>query len=136
MAPIYTAKSDIEGTGCYAGRDIKKGELIGEYTGVCISEETADEAYSGTGAIYLFMLDDGTVIDATDDPNPMKYINHSCDPNCEAIEEDGRIFVYAIKDLEEGEELHYDYQLAADEEDTSLDCVCGARDCRGTMRGE
>jgi SET domain-containing protein len=136
VPPVYTGSSSIEGTGCYAGRDIRKGELIGEYTGPRISEEEADEKYSGTEATYLFMLDDGQVIDATDDDNPMKYINHCCSPNCEAYEEDGRILIYAAEDIKEGEELHYDYQLAADEDDDGLSCVCGAPNCRGTMRGD
>ncbi len=136
MVPIYTGPSVIQGTGCYAGRDIRKGELIGEYTGERISEDEADKRYEEIEHTYLFQLDDGQVIDAMHDPNPVKYINHSCDPNCEAFEEDGKILIYAMRDITEGEELHYDYSLVADDDDTGLDCSCGAKHCRGTMLGE
>ncbi len=136
MVPVYTAASPIQGTGCYAGRDIRKGELVAEYDGPRISEEEADEKYADTEATYLFMLEDGTVIDATHEPGPVKYINHSCSPNCEAREHRGRILIYALRAIKKDEELSYDYQLAADEDDSGLDCRCGAKGCRGTMRGE
>ena len=133
MVPLYTANSLIQGTGCFAAKNIKNGQVIGEYTGPRISEQEADETYAGAEHTYLFLLDDGTVIDASDDPNPIKYINHSCAPNCEAIEQDNKIFVKAIKDIGEGEELHYDYQLATDDDDEQP-CYCGAENCKGTMR--
>ncbi len=133
---LIVKKSRVHGTGCFAGCAFKKGELIGEYTGERMTEEEADAKYADDEMTYLFLLDDGTVIDATNDPNPVKYINHSCAPNCEAREEDGTIRIYALRDIKKGEELFYDYNLVADEEDVGLDCHCGAPNCRGTMRGD
>jgi SET domain-containing protein len=60
------------------------------------------------------------------------FMNHCCDPNCETIEEDERIFVVALRDIEAGEELVYEYNLY-DSDDASQDCYCGAKNCRGTM---
>jgi len=70
--------------------------------------------------------------------NDARWINHSCDPNCEAIEEDDRIFICAIRDIEAGEELFYDYALEIDEPITEESkkkyaCRCGSSNCRGTM---
>lgn len=130
--PFFIGPSPVHGTGCFANRDFTKGERIGEYTGRRISEAEADSQYAHAAKTYLFLLEDGTVIDATNDKNPLKYINHSCAPNCEAIEEEGRIYIYTLRDIKKGEELFYDYNLVSDEE---LPCHCGAPTCRGTMRG-
>jgi SET domain-containing protein len=70
--------------------------------------------------------------------NDARWINHSCNPNCEAIEEDDRIFIYAMRNIEAGEELLYDYQMQIDEPITDaakkkFACHCGASNCRGTM---
>ena len=81
---LEALKSLIEGTGCYTTTPIKKGDIAGEYTGPIISHPDADQEYSASEATYLFIIDEERVIDATHDPNPVKYINHSCDPNCES----------------------------------------------------
>jgi len=94
---------------------------------------------SGNAHTFLFGLDNGTtVIDPTIDGNDARWINHSCTPNCEAIEEDRRVFIYALRDIRPGEELFYDYQLEVDEPRTKQveresECHCRATDCRGTM---
>ena len=67
-----------------------------------------------------------------------KYINHSCDPNCEAVMEGNRIFIDAKKDIEPGTELAYDYKYNVqgpidDETRAMYVCHCGARRCRGTI---
>ena len=79
------------------------------------------------------------MIDAAVGGNSARWINHSCDPNCETEEsEDGRVFIQAMRDIRRGEELFYDYGLVIDERITpsikkDYECRCGARDCRGTM---
>lgn len=125
---LTVRRSRIHGTGCYATRAFAKGETIGEYTGKIVSYEEAEEE---GGRTYLFQIDDDRVIDATRTRNPMKYINHSCDPNCESEQDGDRIFVKAIVDIAPGEELTYDYNLDSEEEEP---CHCGAPNCRGTMR--
>ena len=66
------------------------------------------------------------------------FVNHSCDPNCETVEEDDRIFIYAVRNTQPGEELLYDYHMELDEPITEsakkkFACHCGASNCRGTM---
>jgi SET domain-containing protein len=86
----------------------------------------------------LFSLDNGKVIDASVGGNESRWINHSCDPNCETFEEDDRIFVHALRGLQPGEELFYDYKMIPAERRTKklekeFGCLCGTPKCRGTM---
>jgi hypothetical protein len=60
------------------------------------------------------------------------FINHSCDANCETQEEDGRVWINAIRKIAAGEEITYDYRLYDGDEDEAI-CNCGAEKCRGTM---
>jgi len=89
----------------------------------------------------LFGLTNGKdVIDPEIGGNEARWINHCCEPNCEAIEEDDRIFIYAMRNIEPGEELFYDYSLEIDEPITKdakkqYECFCGNDKCRGTMLG-
>lgn len=128
--------SGIAGTGCFAAARLRKGRVVGEYTGERLSHDEADRRYADAAETYLFTVDDLEVIDATPDPNPVKYINHSCDPNCESEQDGRRIFIRALRDIEPGEELTYDYCLEVDEaEEDPCTCRCGAPACRGTMIG-
>lgn len=136
--------SKIQGKGAFATRRIKKGARIIEYLGECIDEAESDIRYPdgemGRHHTFLFAIGDGTrVLDAGPLDWPAKYINHSCDPNCEAIEEeDGRVFISALKTIEEGAELLYDYAYERTAEHTEADeklymCRCGSPKCRGTI---
>ncbi len=87
---------------------------------------------------FNFGLESGEVINPEIGGNEARWINHCCDPNCEAIEEDDRIFIYALRDIEAGQELFYDYAMEIDEPITNklkneFRCHCGAARCRGTM---
>src|SRR5438874_1789490 len=87
---------------------------------------------------FNFGLESGEVINPEIGGNEARWINHCCDPNCEAIEEDDRIFIYALRDIEPGQELFYDYAMEIDEPITKkleneFKCHCGAARCRGTM---
>ena len=80
----------------------------------------------------------GLVIDALYGGNNARWINHACEPNCEAEEIEGRVFIKALRDLTPGEELFYDYGLVLEERHTAkvkkqFACWCGAATCRGTM---
>ena len=91
-----------------------KGTRIIEYTGERASWEAApnDENDPHT---FNFGLDNGEVINPEIGGNEARWINHSCEPNCEAVEENDRIFIDAIRDIRAGEELFYDYALEIDE---------------------
>ncbi len=137
MPNLIAKESRIDGTGCYAGKDFKKDDVIGEYTGEHINEEEADERYEDEEKTYLFDIGDGDYIDAMHEDNPIKYINHSCDPNCESEQDGKRILIRALRDITAGEELTYDYHLIVDEDDEDdHTCRCGSPHCRGTQRAE
>jgi SET domain-containing protein len=138
-------KSSIQGTGAFALRNIKKGTRIIEYLGQRISWRTADKRYDdgemGRHHTFLFTIDDKTCIDGAVKGNEAAYINHSCDGNCEAINDRRRIFIEATRNISAGEELLYDYQYERTDEHTEEDerfyaCRCGARNCRGTILAE
>ena len=142
-SPLIEARdSAIHGKGVYAVKPIKKGTRIIEYIGERISHAEADRRYERKGAddghTFLFIASTRTVIDATGGGNDARYINHSCNPNCETVIEQSRVFVECIRNIKPGEELGYDYQLTWDSTDEPEDlalynCRCGAKRCRGTM---
>ncbi len=140
---ITVRNSGIHGKGVFAATAIPKGTRIIEYKGVRMSEDAADEKYGDDDSphTFLFLLDDKTVIDGNRRGNSARWINHSCAPNCETNEENGRLFIDAMRDIRRGEELSYDYKLIVDERYTPAlkrlyACGCGARKCRGTILGK
>ena len=139
---IEVRDSAIHGRGVYAIASIKRGTRIIEYLGERISHAEADERYEDRGEddghTFLFIASRRTVIDAGVDGNGARFINHSCDPNCETVIEGSRVFIDAIRNIKLGDELGYDYQLTWESTDDPVElalyrCRCGARKCRGTM---
>jgi len=122
--------SKIHSSGCYTTCAIKKGTWIVEYTGTRLTKHQADAMYESARRTYLFGLDDGRVIDGD---GVAAFINHSCAPNCEPDEIDQRVWIIASRDIRVGEELTYDYNLFDGDLDDKAICVCGARECRGSM---
>ena len=135
---IEVRKSGVHGRGVYATRPISKGARIIEYTGRRVLWEDVPNDLNDPHT-FLFGLDNGKdVIDPRTGGNEARWINHSCDPNCESIEENGRVFIYALRNLRPGEELFYDYALQVDEPITrevekESRCLCRTSRCRGTM---
>jgi hypothetical protein len=142
--PWHTLRtSKIHGTGVYAARKIPAGTRIFEYVGEIISADEADRRHpvnpDDPFHTFFFALSNGTVIDGNVGGNDAKWINHSCEPNCETEESDDfRVFIVALRDIARGEELYYDYGLVLDERLTKTvkeqyRCLCGTPSCRGTM---
>ena len=140
--PFEIRRSKIQGRGAFATRPIKKGERIIEYTGQRISWKEADRRYDDEHMqrhhTFLFSLTQRTVVDAAVGGNDARLINHSCDPNCEAVIVQGHIFIDAMRDIAAGEELSYDYSYerdadTSDEDEKLYICRCGAASCRGTI---
>ena len=140
--PFVVRRSKIQGRGGWATRDIKKGEWVVEYTGEKITWAESDRRYDDEKMsrhhTFLFTLDKRYVIDAAFDGNDARFINHSCDPNCDAVVEDGRIWIETIREVHVGEELAYDYAYILPERHTPkakrrYPCSCGAATCRGTI---
>src|SRR5450759_19493 len=126
---LIIRSSDIHAAGCYTTAPIAKGARIIAYAGDRVSNEEGNRLYKDKDYTYLFALDGGTHM--VDGYGMAIYINHSCDPNCETVETDGRIWINALRNIKAGEELTYDYNLFDGEGDAP--CSCGAHKCRGTM---
>lgn len=141
--PFEIRRSPIQGLGAFATRPIGKGTRLIEYTGERITTDEADARYPDDESqarhhTFLFAIDDDVVIDAAVDGNEARFINHSCAPNCDAVIDDARIWIEAIRDIAPGEELAYDYAFVLEERHTPAakrryPCSCGARTCRGTI---
>ncbi len=139
---IQTRRSGVHGKGVFAVQDIAEGETLIEYIGEIISWQEAQARHPHDPAqpnhTFYFSLEDGNVIDALHGGNSSRWINHSCDGNCEADEVGGRVFIKALRNIPAGEELNYDYGLIIDERYTpklkaEYPCWCGASTCRGTL---
>jgi SET domain-containing protein len=126
---LITRSSDIHAAGCFALEDIPKGTVVLEYTGERITKEEGDVRYDGRPFTYLFGIDDGAIV--IDGHGMAMFVNHSCDPNCETDEIDGRIIIQTLRDLKAGEEITYDYWLYDGEDEAP--CYCGSKNCRGSM---
>jgi SET domain-containing protein len=139
---IQVRRSGVHGKGVFALAPIARGECVIEYVGEIITWPEAQRRHphdpDDPHHTFYFHIDDKRVIDAAVGGNAARWINHACDPNCEADEQGGRIFIKALRDLRPGEELFYDYGLVIDERYTpklkkQFECRCGTRKCRGTM---
>ncbi len=135
-------KSKVHGHGVFANSKISKSEKIIEYIGEKISKKEGDKRsnarltkYLGskkTGSVYIFELDKKYDIDGSPLYNKARYINHSCDPNCEVEISNGRIWISSIKNIKKGEELTYDYGYEFDSDDYKDHvCKCGSKKCIG-----
>jgi SET domain-containing protein len=127
---LIIRSSAIHAAGCYTTTAIRKGARVAEYTGPRLTKAEADQAYEASPITYLFGLGDGSVV--IDGHCMAMFINHSCDSNCETSEEDGRVWIKAIRKIAPGEEITYDYCLYDGGDDEAI-CNCGAAKCRGTM---
>lgn len=139
---LVVRRSGVHGKGVFAAQPVQAGERLLEYKGQRISWKEAVRRHPHNpdepNHTFYFALEDGRVIDGNVDGNSARWINHSCAPNCEAEEIDGRVFIQALRDISLDEELFYDYGLVIDERRTKklkkeYACHCGARKCRGTM---
>ena len=139
---IQVRRSGVHGKGVFALQDLAEGEVLIEYVGEIITWKEALRRHphdpQDPNHTFYFHIDDGRVIDALYGGNASRWINHSCNPNCEADEVEGRVFIKALRPIRAGEELSYDYGLVIDEPYTAklkaeYPCWCGAPKCRGTL---
>ena len=146
---IEARQSDIHGNGVFAIADIKKGDFVVEYKGKRRTHAEVDKDDTGdieSGHTFLFTLNDDYVIDANHKGNKARWINHSCDPNCEAVidEHEGknrkkdRVLIEALRNIKSGEELTYNYGITLSEPHTAhlkkvWECRCGSPKCTGTI---
>jgi uncharacterized protein len=143
--PFEIRPSPIQGYGAFATETIPAGVRLIEYAWERLTPAQADARYPDVPGerhhTFLFAIDDEVVIDAAVDGNEARWINHSCDPNCDAVIDDGRIWIESIREIAPGEELAYDYAYILEERHTPaakrrFPCSCGAATCRGTILGK
>jgi hypothetical protein len=139
---IQTRTSGVHGKGVFAVQDLAEGETLIEYIGEIINWKEALRRHphdpKDANHTFYFHIDKNHVIDAKYGGNSSRWINHSCKPNCEADEQDGRVFIKALRNIPAGQELFYDYGLIIDAPYTKkllaeYPCWCGAKNCRGTL---
>lgn len=142
-SPIVRFREHAMGFGCKATGDILDGSLIIEYIGEVINDEEMEtrmrnqrEFTPNDHDFYIMQLDNGLYVDGKHKGNDSRFINHSCDPNCElerwVVNGKMRIGIFAIRDIVKGEPLSYDYQFDT-KEVAAFKCYCGTALCRGSM---
>src|SRR6201984_689831 len=121
---VRIGNSHIDGQGLFAAQDIAKGTRIIAYIGEKISRrESARRLEAGNA--YIFHLTYRYAIDGQTLENTARYINHSCDPNCEVEKTPDTIWIVAVRDIAAGEELSYNYGYDARDYQENP-CHCGA----------
>jgi SET domain-containing protein len=141
MRRVIIRRSPVHGRGVFAIKPLAAGERVLQYKGEITSWRNAERRHRREGVeghTFLFGLSDGTVIDGSRGGNSARWLNHSCGPNCETIEDEGRIFIHTVRPIESGEELFIEYLLATDEpldEDfrAQYACRCATVNCRRSM---
>lgn len=143
---LLVKNSKIHNSGVFAKKFIPKGVRVIEYTGEKISKEEAIKRENQSkelarknpslGAVYIFELDETHDIDGNTPDNIARLINHSCNPNCEVEIEDGKIWYYSLRDIEQGEELSIDYGYDLDDDYREHICRCGHHSCVGYIVAE
>ncbi|MEX1112414.1 MAG: SET domain-containing protein [Candidatus Andersenbacteria bacterium] len=101
----FVVRRSSAGLGLFAESEIAKDDFVTEYHGPLLSQDEADEK----GGKYLFAIDKKLTIDGSSRKNTARYLNHSCKPNCEPEIDGKRIYIYAKKKIQPGEELTYNY---------------------------
>jgi len=127
--PVKVAKSKIAGKGAYALQRIPARKKIGDLGGVIITMKEAMKLIKNLKVINLVELDNDLALNASANPNDMRFINHSCGPNTYLRVMKDRVEFYALRDIKKGEELSCDYGETHHE--GKLPCKCGAKNCRG-----
>jgi SET domain-containing protein len=137
---LRVAASSVHGLGAYATRDLPAGTFLGLYEGRRYTAEQVAAKDWNNQLTYLFTLSNGETIDGAKGGNATRHLNHSCAPNCDAVEDyddAGRLLLrfQTLVAVEAGDELFIDYCLTADDGSPASDypCHCGSPDCRGTM---
>ena len=149
LRSITVRRSPIHGNGVFAARKLPAGHRVIQYRGKVVSHEEADALYDGgveSGHTFLFTLNENYIVDANRRGNDARWINHSCDPNCQAVIEEhrsadpakDRIFIETLRPVARGEELTYDYGIKLEIRHTARlkalwACRCGKPTCTGTM---
>ena len=130
--------TESKGWGMKTKRPIMSGDFIMEYVGEVVSEKEFKlrmlTEYIEDTHHYCLHLDGGTVIDGHRMGNECRFVNHSCEPNCEMqkwnVKGEFRMALFALRDIQQNEELTYDYNFSLFNPHEGQKCLCGSLDCR------
>ena len=125
---LRVARSKIHGWGLYADQEIPANRKVIEYTGEKIDKVEAERRRHTP---FLFVLDDHWMIDGAVRGSGAELINHSCAPNLVSRIMKGHILFMSLRPIRKDEELTVDYNY--DDTDETMNCICGAPNCRGTI---
>jgi len=135
---VNVRRSGVHGRGLFAARDIGIGERVLQYGGLKISKKESDkrtDAQWGRGRVYTFELNKQYDLDGSPPWNLARLANHSCDPNCESVNDRGRaVWIVSIRNIRRGDEISYDYNFPL--VDPPPVCRCGSPKCRGYIIGK
>ena len=134
-------RSKIHGTGIFATREIEENTKIIQYIGEKILKSEGDKRSEKRlnkylhsqkdGSVYIFELNRKYDIDGSPKYNKARYINHSCNPNCEVVGKGLKLWIESLKDIKKGEELSYDYGFSFDQDFKDYPCRCNSKNCCG-----
>ena len=137
---ISVKRSSIHSKGVFAKKDIPKGTAIIEYVGKKITKKESSilsdlvlldhKENPSKGAVYIFELNKKYDIDGNVRYNTARLINHSCNPNAEALNDNGKIIIFAKKNITKGDEITYNYGYDIDHYEEHP-CRCGSKNCVG-----
>lgn len=138
---MYPIAFGDKGFGLVAGEFIPKETFIIQYIGEILSINSEEgkkrtQAYSKSTCTYMMRLSSKEVIDPTYRGNMARFINHSCDPNCETrkwnVLGEIAVGIFSVKDIQEGEELSFDYKFDVYQTPFTR-CLCGTAKCKGYL---
>lgn len=142
---IEVRESEIHGTGVFARIKVSKGKKVIEYVGEKITKKESErrsialiEKNQGSqtdGAVYIFEVNKRHDIDGNIPENTARFINHSCEPNCEPDVIKNRVWLISTRKIKEGEELSYNYGFDLDGYEDH-ECKCGAKKCVGYITAD
>ncbi len=128
---VATRKSRIDGFGVFAAVDIPAYRKIGEIRGESISVAEARRRAAGRARIMIVEVSPRKAVDAAMSEDPMRFTNHSCQPNARLTIRDGRIEFYSIRAITPGQEITVNY--GETHHQGRLACRCGASGCSGWL---
>ncbi|KAK1933157.1 SET domain containing protein [Babesia divergens] len=147
MPKLRLQHLDGKGVGAFATDTIERNELVCEYVGELITQAEfqrcvgswsfAELDNENRGHWYIMKVHKDAYIDSTNVGNVARFINHSCDPNCSSIpySVNGafRMGVFALRRIEKGEEVTYNYGFTSRGVGVGFKCLCGSKNCRGIV---
>jgi SET domain-containing protein len=128
---IENRRSRIDGRGAFALQSIPARKKIGNLGGEIISVREARKRAASTKRVAIVEFYDGRALDASINPNELRYINHSCSPNTFMRVCYSRVEFYSLRTIKKGEELTCNY--GPTHHDGKLKCRCGASNCVGYL---